>query len=129
MSSEIGKFLKELRGEMSLREAGERSGISHTYIRAIEQNKRPGSNTPINPTPETLKRLAKAYNYDYDELLKVAGYIDNNNTVDKKPQNEDFDPEVRSLARDIKDLNPTDKQLLKGLIKSMREKGKKALDE
>lgn len=37
--------------------------------------KRPGSNTPINPTPETLECLSKAYNYPYEDLMIRAGYI------------------------------------------------------
>lgn len=78
----IGKILRELRGKMSLREASERSGLSHSYIRYLENGKRPGTNTPINPTPETLRALAKAYNYSYKELMVLAGYEDRD-PVDK----------------------------------------------
>jgi transcriptional regulator with XRE-family HTH domain len=73
----IGEFLKELRTEKGLkfREAAEKSGLSHSYIRYIEIGKRPGSGTPINPTPDTLKRLADAYDYPYEKLLEIAGYL------------------------------------------------------
>jgi transcriptional regulator with XRE-family HTH domain len=74
--SNIGDFLRQLRGKMPYREAAEKSGLSHSYIRYLEMGRRPGSNTPINPTPETLKSLSKAYNYSYDALMKLAGYID-----------------------------------------------------
>ena len=60
---------------MTFREAAERSGLSHSYIRYLEMGKRPGSNTPINPTPETLESLSKAYNYPYKDLMIKAGYI------------------------------------------------------
>ena len=72
--SELGAFLRQLRGKMSYREAAERSGLSHAYIRYLEIGKRPGSNTPINPSPEMLKGLAKAYNHPYKDLMKRAGY-------------------------------------------------------
>lgn len=73
----IGEFLKGLRmsKKMSLREASEKSGLSHSYIRYLENGKRPGSNTPINPTPDTLKSLAEAYNYSYEDLMHRAGYL------------------------------------------------------
>jgi transcriptional regulator with XRE-family HTH domain len=92
--SEIGSYLKMIREEkrLSFREASERSGISHSYIRYIETGKRPGSNTPINPSPETLKRLSEAYNYPYPILMKVAGYI------------EDLEPLVEEEI-DLKDIN------------------------
>jgi HTH-type transcriptional regulator, competence development regulator len=76
--SRIGEFLKKLRTEkgLSFREAAEKTGLSHSYIRYVEIGKRPGSETPINPTPETLKRFAKAYDYPYEELMRLAGYLD-----------------------------------------------------
>lgn len=75
MVDHIGIFLKRLRGKMSLREAAERSGFSHSYIAALEQNKRPSTNTPIKPSPDALKALSKAYNYSYEDLMKKAGYM------------------------------------------------------
>lgn len=77
----IGEFLRQLRGKMTYREASEKSGLSHSYIRYLEMGKRPGTNTPINPTPETLKCLAKAYNYDYEELMEKAGYLHHDGTL------------------------------------------------
>jgi len=35
--NELGKYLKELRGEKSLREAAKQIGISHTYLDTIEK--------------------------------------------------------------------------------------------
>lgn len=74
------------------------------------------------------------YEPDTTSLNKLAGIL--GVTVDyliggknNKPTDDELDPEVRTLARDFKSLQPGDKELLKNLIKSMREKGKKALDE
>lgn len=70
----FGDFLRQLRGKMTYREAAEKSGISHAYIRYLEIGKRPGTNTPINPSPEMLKGLANAYNHSYKDLMIKAGY-------------------------------------------------------
>lgn len=59
---------------MTYREAAEKSGISHAYIRYLEIGKRPGTNTPINPSPDMLKGLSKAYNHSYKDLMIKAGY-------------------------------------------------------
>lgn len=71
---EFGAFLRDLRGKMTFREAAEKSGVSHAYIRYLEIGKRPGTNTPINPSPEMLKGLAKAYNHSFKDLMVRAGY-------------------------------------------------------
>lgn len=60
---------------MSLRLAAEKSGLSHTYISFLEKGEHPKTGKPINPTPDTLKALSKAYNYSYDDLMEKAGYI------------------------------------------------------
>jgi len=74
--NELGLFLEKLRGKMSLRLAAEKSGLSHTYIRDLELGVNRSTKAPIKPTPETLKRLSEAYNFQYEELMKKAGYID-----------------------------------------------------
>lgn len=73
--SELGRLLKSLRGKESLRKAAERAGISHTYLSIIEKGVDLRSGSPVSPTPETLKSLAKAYDYPYEKLMIVAGYI------------------------------------------------------
>lgn len=105
----IGQFLNKLRlnEKMNLREAAEKSGLSHSYIRYLEIGGRPGSDTPINATPETLKKLAKAYNYPYIDLLEKAGYIDEITEERKQTANEStiegfidawFDPALAGLT-------------------------------
>lgn len=74
--NDLGKYLRHLRGNRSLRDVAERTGISHTYIRDIENGYRRGTNKPIKPSPETLKKLAETYNASYVELMVMAGYWD-----------------------------------------------------
>ncbi|MCY9588648.1 XRE family transcriptional regulator [Paenibacillus chitinolyticus] len=73
---DFGKYLKQLRGNMTLREAADRSGLSHTYISFLEKGERPGTKKPIQASPEVLKKLAMAYNHPYEDLLQRAGYLD-----------------------------------------------------
>jgi len=74
--SELGKLLRELRGKESLRDVAGRAGISHNYLSIIEKGIDPRSGAPVQPYPDTLRALAKAYNYSYASLLKLAGIID-----------------------------------------------------
>ena len=70
--SNFGQFLKSLRERrhMSLRDVERESGVSNAYIAQLEKGDRPP------PRPNTLKKLAKAYNVTVRELLLRAGYLD-----------------------------------------------------
>jgi len=79
---DFGRYLKQLRGNMTLREAAERSSLSHTYISFLEKGERPGTKKPIQASPEVLKKLALAYNHPYEDLLQRAGYLDEQLMID-----------------------------------------------
>lgn len=81
--SELGNLLKELRGKESLRDVAKRSGISHTYLSIVEKGYDLRSGSPARPSFDTLRRLAKAYNYPYEKLLRAAGYLDEEIKEDK----------------------------------------------
>lgn len=83
----LNELLKSKRKEMelSLREAGKLIGISHSYLSTLEKGIDPRTNTPIKPTPETLKLISIAYDISYNELMKLSGYIDD----DKKTSSDD----------------------------------------
>lgn len=80
--NELGKTLKQLRGKRSLRDIADKTGLSHTYIADIENGYRRGSKKPIHPTPETLKKLSKALDASYGELMVLAGYWGKNEEYD-----------------------------------------------
>jgi len=67
--SEYLKSLRE-RQRMSLREAGKASGVSNAYIAQIERGDRPP------PSPDILRKLARAYGVTVQELLEKAGYLE-----------------------------------------------------
>lgn len=93
--SELGDLLRELRGKRSLREIAALTELSHTYISDVEKGYRRGTKKPLNPSPDTLKRLAKAYDYPYEELLKAAGYVNTSYAI----------PEVaKTLSKEERDI-------------------------
>lgn len=102
----LGELLKELRGKESLRDASKRIGISHTYLDTIEKGFDKRSGKHVNPTPETLKLLSKAYNYDYEKLMKHAGYLDNTNNSEVDNEEAEFqafanDPELQVFYKEL----------------------------
>lgn len=81
---EIYDLLKSIRGKDSLREASKKTGLSHAYINILEKGFDPRSGSPINPSVDTLKAYVQGYNYPFDELMKVAGYTEGNETQTKR---------------------------------------------
>lgn len=73
----FGKFLENLRGSMSLREAARKSGLSHAYIRDLELERNRSTNDRITPSPDTLQKLSAAYGYPYMDLMIKAGHLVN----------------------------------------------------
>lgn len=74
--NELGVLLEKLRGKKTLREVADKTGLSHTYIRDLELGVRRATGKPIKPSPHVLNKLARYYNYSFEELMKVAGYQD-----------------------------------------------------
>lgn len=75
--SVFGDYLKELRGNRSLREMEKITGISHTYLSTLEKGYDPRSGKERKPTPETLKKLSESLNVPYEDLMRKAGYMKN----------------------------------------------------
>lgn len=68
---EFGKHLRRLRESRgySIRQLSMRSGVSFGQISKIENGRRGV------PKPETIEKLAKGLGVDYDYLMSLAGYI------------------------------------------------------
>jgi len=97
----LGKLLKELRGDESLRDAAKRMDITFSYLAMLERGTDRRTGNAIKPTPETLQRIATAYQYNYINLIEVAGLSDdpNYNPALKEPF-----PHNSSLQRWYKSL-------------------------
>lgn len=61
--------------KLSLRAASDLIGISHSYLSTLEKGIDPRTGSPVSPTPETLMLISKAYKIEYEELMKLAGYL------------------------------------------------------
>jgi len=71
MVEKFGEYLRTLRLEqkLSLREAEKLSGVSNSYLGLIERGQRP------IPGADILKKLAPVYDVPARDLMKVAGYL------------------------------------------------------
>lgn len=69
----LGEIIKKYRIEhdLSQRDFSKLSGLSYTYISALEKNKDYRTGKPISPTLETVRDVAKGMNIPIDDLLKV----------------------------------------------------------
>ena len=68
----FGHYLKELRTnrKLSLHDVEKVCGVSNPYLSQLERGDRP------SPSPEILKKLARAYQIPVRELFLKAGYLD-----------------------------------------------------
>jgi transcriptional regulator with XRE-family HTH domain len=107
--STIGSRIRELRTSRGLLQdkLGQMVGKDRPNISQYETG---GSVPPC----ETLSRLA-------DALGTTTDYLLGRNELD-------IDDNIRTLTRDIQDLTDGDRDLLKGIIETMRERAKEARD-
>lgn len=66
---EIGKIIRELRGNLSLREFGKICDISHTTIDNLEKGIDFRTNKPTQVTINTLEKIAKATNVSVSYII------------------------------------------------------------
>ncbi len=71
----IGSFIKNYRGDMSLREFADKCGISHTHLDSIEKGFDPRTGKPVRVTVDTLKKIASAMNMSVNDLLIQSGDV------------------------------------------------------
>lgn len=94
----LGDIIKDFRelNKINMEEFGKMAGLSKSYISMLENNKDPRGN-PINPSLETIDKVASAIGVDLDTLVSK---IDQDIVVNrKKPpltsfDNPDEDPEA-----------------------------------
>lgn len=67
----IGEFIKKLREErkLSINQLALYSDVSAAHISRIERGLR-------EPSPEILKKISQALRVPYEDLMKMAGYLD-----------------------------------------------------
>lgn len=94
---QMGERLREIRmnKNLSLREAADRIGVSHTYLNSLEKGTDPRTGRPVNPTARTLLRISEAYGIPVEELMAT----DDCTAVGKKCDIEDITLNLRTLSQ------------------------------
>ena len=69
MTNYLGNFIKQKRGNLSLREFANLIGISHSHLGSIEKGFDPKTGKPVNISLEVLNKLAKVL--DVEDLLLI----------------------------------------------------------
>lgn len=108
----LGETLKEsreLRG-LTLRQVEEATGISNAYLSQLENGK------ILKPSANVLYKLSEAYNIDLPGLLRVAGIIEGQTTV-----NSQFLSQVATYSEA---LTPDEEQELLNYLRFLRSKNK-----
>jgi len=92
----IGDVIKEFRklNDLNLEEFGKMCGLSRSYISMLENNKDPRGN-PVNPSLETIDKIATAIGVDTDALV---GQIDQDVVINRKKAFTDFDTSEEEAA-------------------------------
>ena len=92
----IGDVIKEFRklNDLSLEEFGKMAGLSRSYVSMLENNKDPRGN-PVNPSLETIDKIASAIGVDVDALV---GQIDQDVVVNRRKPLSDFDNSEEEAA-------------------------------
>ncbi|PSJ69671.1 hypothetical protein C7J99_09695 [Brevibacillus brevis] len=113
MQNELGRTLEALRKEkrLSLREVAEMTGLNFTYIRDLELNKNRSTKQPVNPTAETLQKLAAAYDYPLENLLKLAGQVEVANAFEKILNDPDVSEKKKEAVRILMAMEDNDESL------------------
>lgn len=68
----LGEYIHTQRTvkNLSVRKLAELANVSHTEIHRIENGERK------HPSPLVLKSIAAALNVDFEDMMKIAGYIE-----------------------------------------------------
>lgn len=121
MNNLLGDTLQKLRKEkkLSLRAVGEITGLSYGYIRDIEIGINRKTDSPMIPTPDTLRKFAQAYDYPYQDLMRIAGHLEDasGHLILDDPNISD---ENKELFRKILDLPPDQYDLVKNIINNFK---------
>lgn len=75
MDYKLGDFLKDQRkkADDSLRDYSNKIGISHTYLKTLEEGSDPRNGKPVAPSIETMVIISGYYGIPLFEVMKLAG--------------------------------------------------------
>lgn len=116
MIDKLSAFVREKRGDMSLREFAKLcSNISHTQIDSIERGVDPRTGKPVRPTVETLSKIAKGTGVSVAYLAALANGDDTDNIAFH---------ENKKIPKDLKKILEEEEITLNGRMMSAEDKEK-----
>lgn len=119
MENKLGDFLKEKRGNMSLRDFANKLDISHTYLDSLEKGYDNRNKKPVRITVDTLSKIAQALNEPLEKLV----FLSENRNYNL---NKEETLEIRAIARNITKLKPEKKELFLNLLRQMSDEADEA---
>lgn len=127
---ELGEFIKKYREEndLSLREFANKSGLSHAYIAKLESGIDPRSGKKVEPTLDTIKKIADATDTQLIEVLKLMGYVESNNEeksecmLDEEIKQiiSNLDSEFIDILKDLDGMTKEEKKILTIFLEGMK---------
>ncbi|WP_436860471.1 helix-turn-helix domain-containing protein [Staphylococcus caeli] len=67
----FGDYIKQLRGDISIRQAAKDIGVSHTYLDSLEKGYDLRTNSKRSPSVMTVHKIAEHYNADFKQLCEM----------------------------------------------------------
>ncbi len=104
MNSTFGKYLKELRGDRSLREMERITGLSHTYLSTLEKGVDPRTDKERLPSLETLDTLSRTLKIDFAVLMEKVGF----------PQLQEKQDEIKRLRKALEQIMEFEAPIMEG---------------
>ncbi|MGG4444513.1 helix-turn-helix domain-containing protein [Brevibacillus fortis] len=113
MQNELGRTIESLRKakKLSLRAVSDITGLSFSYIRDLELGVNRSTKQPVNPTTETLQKLATAYDHPLENLLKLAGLVEVANAFEKILNDPDINDKKKEAVRILMAMDDSDESL------------------
>lgn len=122
MENKLGNFLKEKRGNTSLRDFANKLDISHTYLDSLEKGYDNRNKKSVRVTVDILSKIAKALG---EPIEKLVAFSENK---DYNPQQQEDPLGLAKIGFNMKDYNPpteTQKEQIKSLIEVIMKDNKK----
>jgi len=111
----IGLILQDYRQKkaISMDYFAKQSGLSKAYIGLLEKGIHPKTRKPITPSVDTIKKVAKGMNMEFEELFNMLDEdVSLSDNIDKEPA--EADPFVEKIQLLLENATPEQKdQLLK----------------
>lgn len=107
MNNTLGKFIREKRGDLSLRDFAAKCDLSHTMVDILEKGYDPRTGKPARPTLDTLEKVANGLRMSLGELMcqaEIPGFIEIKKTVTFNDNQTAYEQAKALLPPEDKDL-------------------------